>query len=213
MTTVAKKAPVRKKAPAKAAASATPAKDVKAAPAKPEAEKAPVTPAKSETPKATAKAGKGAAEASAAAAALFSMPAFDMPSSLPPQDMVDLAEKSIANARDFYEQAKSSLEEQSSAFEKSMGLVTESSKDLQGKMVDAAKTNMEAGFSLLTGMIAAKSFSEALELQTSFAAKQFETFSAQSKDLQESVSKSLEDAAAPMKAAADKAFDSLKMTG
>lgn len=209
MTTAAKKAPVRKKAPAKAAATATPAEEVKAAPAKEVAPKAaPEAEVKAETPKATPK----AAEAPVAAA-MFSLPSFEMPSSLPSQDMVDLAEKSIANARDFYEQTKASLEEQGSALEKSIALATESSKDFQGKMVEAAKSNMEAGFSFLTGLIAAKSISEAIELQTAFAAKQFETVTAQGKDLQDSLTKGLEETTAPIKAAAGKAMESLKIAG
>ncbi len=215
MTTAAKKAPVRKKAPAKAAATATPAKDIKAdaAPAKKEAAVAPSAEAKAQEPKTSPKAKKAASEAPAVAAALFAMPSYDMPSSLPSQDMVDMAEKSIAKARDFYEQTKSSLQEQSSAIEKSIELATESSKDLQGKMVDAANANIEAGFSLLNGLVAAKSISEAIELQTSFAAKQFETVSAQGKEIQDSLTKSLEETTAPMKAVAGKAMESLKIAG
>ena len=193
MTTAAKKAPARKKAPAKKAA-ATPA------------------PAKAETVEAPAlKAEKPVATEAPAAAAMFALPSFEMPTALASDDVVDLAEKSIANARDFYEQAKASMEEKSNAFEKSMLAATESSKDLQGKVVEAAKSNIDAGFSFLNGMIAAKSLSEAIELQSSFAAKQFETLSAQGKDIQESLTKSFEEASAPMKAAADKAMESLKV--
>ncbi|WP_114011344.1 phasin family protein [Cohaesibacter intestini] len=211
MTTAAKKAPVRKKAPAKAAAAATSSKDVKAAAAASPAEEA-KTPAAE--PKAAApKARKTAGEAPAVAAGLFAMPSFDMPTSLASHEMTDLAEKSIANARDLYEQAKSSFEDQTSAVEKSFELATESSRDIQGKMVDAARANMDAGFSFLNGLIAAKSISEAIELQTSFAAKQFETLSAQGKDIQDGLTKSMEEATVPMKAAAGKAMESLKIAG
>ena len=216
MTTAAKKAPARKKAPAKAAATATPAKDIKAdaAPAKKQAAVAASVEAKAPAPKkASPTTKKAASEAPAVAAALFAMPSYDMPSSLPSQDMVDMAEKTIAKARDFYEQTKSGLQEQSSAIEKSIELATESSKDLQGKMVDAANANIEAGFSFLNGLVAAKTISEAIEFQTEFAAKQFETVSTQSKEIQDSLTKSLEETTAPMKAAAGKAMESLKIAG
>nr|WP_321445691.1 phasin family protein [uncultured Cohaesibacter sp.] len=215
MTTAAKKAPARKKAPAKAAATATPAKDIKAdaAPAKKQAAVAPSVEAKVPAPKTSPTTKKAASEAPAVAAALFAMPSYDMPSSLPSQDMVDMAEKTISKARDFYEQTKSNLQEQSSAIEKSIELATESSKDLQGKMVDAANANIEAGFSFLNGLVAAKTISEAIEFQTEFAAKQFETVSTQSKEIQDSLTKSLEETTAPMKAAAGKTMESLKIAG
>ncbi|PLW74917.1 phasin family protein [Cohaesibacter celericrescens] len=192
MTATAPKAPA-----AKAAAKATPAKKPQVA-------------AKASAETASKPSTKPGAKPDAAAALAFAMPNFELPETLMPDGAIELAEKSLASARDTFAKTSASVEEQSAAIEKSIDCATKSAKDLNQKTMDAVKSNMDAGFNFLTDLMAVKSFSDAIELQTAFAGKQFETFSAQSKDLQESLTKGIEETSAPVKAAAEKTMESIK---
>ncbi|WP_319530757.1 TIGR01841 family phasin [uncultured Cohaesibacter sp.] len=205
MTVAPKKTPIKRTAAKTATASAPVKKEAPAdAVAKPVAEAEAKVTATAEAPKA-----KAAPEAAEVAASI-AYTQFDLSSLFMPDAARELAEKSIASARDGYEKSREAFEDQKASIETSINSATASARDLNKKTLEAANEAMTSGFSLMTDMLAAKTVSEAIELQTAFASKQFETMTAQGRDFQETMSKSFEDITAPFKTAADKTMAMFK---
>ena len=73
-------------------------------------------------------------------------------------------------------------------------------------MIEAARTNANATFDFVTELLSAKSFSEAVELSTTHARKQFETVSEQTKELAALAQKVATETTEPMKEGMNKAF-------
>jgi phasin len=140
----------------------------------------------------------------------FDMSAFEMPENPLPDMMRDYAEKSIASAREGYVKAKASVEEGQAALEESVDTAIESTTALNKKVLDATQSNMAAGFDLVRDILGVKTLGDAIELQTAFIRKQFEVVSGQSKDIQDSISKSVEDVSAPVKKIVEKSMDNMK---
>lgn len=208
---VAAPAPVAPKvAPAAApAVAAAPAPKVEAAPA----------------PKAAA-----APEAAPAAPVFptFEMPKFDFPTfelptfELPkfdtaafgslevPPALREAADKAIAQARTNYETLKTLTEEATDAFEDAWEVTRAGIVELNGKGIDHAKTNTDATLGHAKDLIGVKTVAEVVELQTAFLRRQYETLSAQAKEIQ---ALALEVAGEASKAARDvvgKALDAVE---
>ena len=74
-------------------------------------------------------------------------------------------------------------EQMARSFEQNGTHVVEKLREYNLKMIDMARANAEAAFELARQLASAKTPSEFIELWTSHARKQFETFSEQTKDL------------------------------
>lgn len=210
-------------APASAKATSVKADPVKEASAKPAvkaaapAKKAPAGKKSAQTKAVVKKAPVAkASEASAIAADFFSVPKFELPGfdlprfELPenplPEMMRDMAEQSVTNARETYDKTKASLDEQQAAVEKSVETAVESATALNRKTLDAAQANITAGFDFVRDIMMAKTLGDVIEMQTSFARKQFDAVAEQNKDFQDILAKSVEDVSTPVK----KAMESFK---
>ena len=104
--------------------------------------------------------------------------AFEIPGSVR-----DMAEKSVDQAKSAYDQFMDASRKAQAMVEQSSGSVLESSKEIQQKAQNFTEQNMKAGFDLAEKLISAKDFAEALELQSSFAQRQMETYSRQAQEL------------------------------
>lgn len=125
----------------------------------------------------TAKPGK--ATATPFEAFSFPAPNFEVPAAFR-----DFAEKSVSTARDTYEKMKSAADDATGLVEETLETAREGAFAIGVKTLDAAKTNTDASFALARDMFAAKSLSEVIELQSTFARKQFDVFTAQFKEFQ-----------------------------
>ena len=96
------------------------------------------------------------------------------------------------------------------AFEDNVETARSGALEFGHKTLDIAKTNSDATFAFAKELLAAKTFAEALELQTGFAKKQFETLTAQFKEVQELSQKLATEASRPLKASYDKAVKGAK---
>jgi phasin len=114
----------------------------------------------------------------------------------------DMTEKGLAQVKAQYEQVRKSAETATAALEQTFSVAGKGTEAVNAKAVEAIKANMNAAFDLWSALLGVKSVSAAIELQTSHARKQFETVTAQSKDMAELVQKVANDAAAPLKAVA-----------
>lgn len=147
------------------------------------------------TNKATAKADEFANETFDAA---------EQATSAAPAQIRDFAEKSVRQAKDGYARLKSVAEETSDTIEDSLATATKGYKELGLKSVDAARSNLNAHFDFLHALIGAKSVSQAIELQTSYARQQFEVVTAQVKELSSLAQKTATESSKPFQSLASK---------
>lgn len=116
----------------------------------------------------------------------------------------EIAEKSVAQAKESYSRFKSAAEETTDALEDAYATLTKGYKELGRKSVDATRANANAHFDFLSQLITAKSLSEAVELQTAYARKQFEVYGAQAKELSALAQKAATDSVKPIREIATK---------
>lgn len=121
------------------------------------------------------------------------------------------AEKGVEQSKDAYEKLKTSAETAQKAVETTFESVKAVGSELSLKSIAAARSNAEAGFSHLEALVAAKSLSEVIELQTSFLRKSVETAMEQAKDFQAISSKAAQDVSKPFKDVFEKSVRELKV--
>ncbi len=131
---------------------------------------------------------------------------FDMSMPEVPAIMQEMAEKSVAQAKDTYEKIRVAAEEATDLMEDSYESARQTTIGFNLKAIDTVKTNSDATFEFMKELLGAKSLAEAIELQSSFVREQFDVFSAQAKDMQDLATKALAEAGEPMKDMFDKAM-------
>jgi phasin len=136
----------------------------------------------------------------------FEIPKFDIPKMEMPAAFRELAEKSVAQAKDSYEKMKAAAEEATDMLEDTYATASKGCADYGLKMIDAARANTNAAFDFASELMTAKSVSEVVELSTAHMRKQFETFTAQTKELTALAQKLANETAEPIKAGVNKAF-------
>jgi len=136
----------------------------------------------------------------------FEFPKFEMPKFEIPPAFRELAEKSASQAKENYEKMKTAAEEATDVLEDTYTTASKGASEYGLKMIEVARTNTDAAFDFATEFMGVKSLSEAIELSTAHARKQFEAFTAQSKELAALAQKVATDTAEPMKDSVNKAF-------
>ena len=144
--------------------------------------------------------------APAPAANVFEMPKFDMPKFEMPTAFREFAEKGIATAKENYEKMKGAAEDATDVLEETYSTATKGCSGYGLKLIDATRTNTNATFDLMGELFTAKSYAEVVELSTAFMRKQFETMTAQTKELAEEAQKVASDCAEPIKESFTGAF-------
>ena len=136
----------------------------------------------------------------------FELPGFDLPKFEVPAAFREAAEKGVAQAKEGWEKMKSATEEATEVLEESYTTATKGASAYGLKVIDAARTNTNAAFDFATEIATAKSLSELVELSTAHARKQFETVSAQTKELTSLAQKVSADTVEPFKTGFTSAF-------
>lgn len=157
-----------------------------------------------------AKTAKSAKPASAAPANPFEAFNVAMPSVEMPTAFRDMAEKSIAQAREGYSKMKVAAEEATDMVEDTYETAREGVFAIGVKTLDLAKANSDASFAFAKDLFGAKTFAEVIELQSAFARKQFDTLGAHAKELQDLTQKFVTDAAKPVTAQVEKTMKDIK---
>lgn len=137
---------------------------------------------------------------------VFSMQNIEVPTAVR-----EVAEKSVEQARAAYDKFKAAAEDATDVLEDSMETSRQSMIEINVRALDAAKANTDAAFDFVKELVSVKSISEAVELQSAFARKQFEAVSEQSKELQELSTKFASDVTAPAKDAFEKVAKDFKV--
>ncbi len=140
------------------------------------------------------------------AAAKFDLPKFEIPTVEIPTAYRELAEKGIAQAKQNYEKMKQAAEEASDLLEATYTTATKGAANYGVQLIEAFRANANANFDFARDLLTVKSLSEAIELSSAHTRKQFETVTAQTKDLAALAQKVTTETAEPIKSGITKAF-------
>jgi phasin len=136
----------------------------------------------------------------------FEMPKFEIPKVEMPAAFREFAERGVAQAKDTYEKMKAVAEEATDVLETTYSTASKGASDYGLKVIEAARVNTNAAFDYAGELLAAKTFSEVLELSSAHARKQFEALTMQSKELSALAQRVATDTAEPIKNGMNKAF-------
>jgi phasin len=136
----------------------------------------------------------------------FEFPNFELPKVDVPAAFREFAEKGVAQAKEAYDKMKSAAEESTAMLEDTYATATKGVTAYNLKLLECARTNMNAAFDFATEFMAAKSMSEAVELSSAHARKQFEAMTEQGKELTSLAQKTATETAEPIKAGVTSAF-------
>lgn len=123
-----------------------------------------------------------------------------------PERVRAFAEKGVSEVHERYRKLMHAAESTNGAFEAACTSATRGAGDLTAKLVDIARANAESAFDFAQSLLGVKSFPEAFELVDAHARKQFETLTAQSRELAELGQKVVTETAEPITASAVKTF-------
>jgi phasin len=142
---------------------------------------------------------KAKAKPVAVSESAFEMPKFEMPNVEMPAVFRELAEKGIAQAKDNYEKIKSAAEQATDVLEDTYSNATKGASDYGLKLIETARANSNAAFDLFGELLTAKSYAEVVEKTTGYMRTQFDTLTAQAKELTEHAQKVATKTAEPIK--------------
>ena len=106
-----------------------------------------------------------------------------------PDQMRELAEKSVDQAKEAYDKFMDAAKNAQDVVAKSSEAMTSGAKEVHEKALRFASKNMQANFDLAGELVKAKDLQQALEIQSKFARDQMEAYAAQAQELSELVSK------------------------
>ena len=123
-----------------------------------------------------------------------------------PEQMRALAEKGVSQARDNYARFKDAAESHNGTIEAVFTSASKGASAYSAKLMEIMKANAAATLDFAQEMVSVKTPSEALELWTTHAKKQFEAFTAYGKELAELSQKVANETVEPIKNNASKLF-------
>ncbi|MET2831223.1 phasin [Mesorhizobium shangrilense] len=135
-------------------------------------------------------------------------PAFD-PSKATEQ-VHAVVDQGLEQSKQAFSKLSSDAETTQRAFESTFETVKTTGNDVSLKMLAALRANAEASFTHLEALVAVKSPSEFIELQTAFLRKQVEKSAEQAKGLQVVMMRAGEDMSKPIRDAFEKALKERK---
>ena len=136
----------------------------------------------------------------------FEMPSFEISKMEVPQAFREFAEKGVSQAKETYERMRAAAEEATDLLEGTYATATKGASDYGLKFIEAARENTNAAFDLAARLMTVKSLSEVVEISTAHTRKQFETLTAQSKELATIAQKVAADTVEPVKESVGKVF-------
>jgi len=123
-----------------------------------------------------------------------------------PEQFRAFAENGVSQAREGYQKFKAAAESNNEALEAAYTSATKGASDFTAKLVDIAQTNVTSSLDFAQSLLGVKSFPEVFELFNGHTRKQFEAFTAQSKDIAAFSQKVATETVEPFKASVTKAF-------
>ena len=100
-----------------------------------------------------------------------------------PEGVRDLAEKAVAQTREACDRSLDAFDASLTTFERSFEIAGQGAVAFNRKIVDIARRNVEASFSLAESLAGAKKLTDMVELQAAFWRKQFGVLTAQADEV------------------------------
>jgi phasin len=122
----------------------------------------------------------------------------------------ELAEKSVAEAREAYERSKDALEAALETVDRSYDALGQGARALNRKIIEIAQRNISSGFDLAKSLATAKTLAEIVELRATYWRKQFTLLSAQAEEVRALYAKVAEEMTWPIKEHVIRTFDDLR---
>ena len=123
-----------------------------------------------------------------------------------PEQMRAFAEKGVSQARDNYAKFKDAAETHNGTIEAVFTTASKGASEYSAKVLEFFKANTTASLDFAQSLFGVKSPSEAMQLWTAHTKTQFETYSAQAKQLAELGQKVATETVEPIKASASKLY-------
>ena len=123
-----------------------------------------------------------------------------------PEQMRAFAEKGVSQARDNYAKFKDAAETYNGTIEAVFTSYSKGAGEYSAKLVEFFKANTSSSLDFAQELFGVKTPAAALELWTSHARKQYETLTAQAKELAELGQKVASETVEPIKATASKYY-------
>ena len=123
-----------------------------------------------------------------------------------PEQMRAFAEKGVSQARDSYDKFKDAAETHNGTMEAVFTNASKGYSAYTAKLIEFAKANTSSSLDFAQDLFGVKTPAEALELWSSHTRKQFETLTAQAKELAELTQKAAAETVEPIKATASKYY-------
>jgi phasin len=123
-----------------------------------------------------------------------------------PEQMRAFAEKGVSQARDSYARFKDAAETHNGTIEAVFTSASKGANEYSAKLVEFFKANTTSSLDFAQELFGVKTPAAAMELWTSHARKQFETFTAQARELAELSQKIATETVEPIKASAAKLY-------
>src|ERR1700722_16285394 len=136
----------------------------------------------------------------------FEFPKFGMPKMEVPAAFREFAEKGVSQAKEHYEKMKTAAEEATGLMEGTYATATKGASEYGFKVIEAARINTNAAFNFASELMNSNSFSDFVELSTAHSRKQFETLTAQSKELAALAQKVATETVEPVKESVSRVF-------
>jgi phasin len=100
-----------------------------------------------------------------------------------PATVREVAGKTVEQAKEAYYRLAEATKQAQEIVAKSTDAMTHGAKEMQEKALQYAEANIHAAFDVASKLVNAKDMKEAMEIQTQFARKQFETYTAQAQEM------------------------------
>ena len=123
-----------------------------------------------------------------------------------PEQMRAFAEKGVSQARDSYAKFKDAAETHNGTIEAVFTSASKGASEYSAKLIEFFKANTTSSLDFAQELFGVKTPAEAMELWTSHAKKQYETLTAQAKELAELGQKVATETVEPIKASASKLY-------
>jgi phasin len=133
-------------------------------------------------------------------------PKSNFPNFEAPEAFREFSQKSAAQSKEMYEKMRMSAEEATSLLETTFKTAATGAAEFNRKMIENARSNTNAIFDHVIALCGTKSLSEAIEVSTAHARRQFEAVAEQTKELTALAQKVTTETAEPVKEGINKAF-------
>lgn len=133
-------------------------------------------------------------------------PGFEMPLFAMPGVFRGLAEQGVARAKENCEKMRATSEEVADILRDACSTNAKSAADYAAKVIEISSANTSSAFDFLAHLMGTKSLSEAIQLSATHGRKNFETTSAQNRELWELAQKVATETAEPIKKSLTKAL-------